>query len=880
MTEPGGAAWRQTTFFPFAITSRLAQGEALELKLDARRYDHRRLRRGPARRRRRDARRRDRRTAVFLVNRSQTEAVTVTVDIATLGDVSVLEAHTLSDDDVYAKNTLEEPERVAPRANDSRAHRRRRNSRSRCLRCRGRRSRSHDPGCGAAIVHGGAPHSAPARRPRPSSRAARALAVACAARLRPPERGSSRATSSTHDPAIARDGDTWFVYSTGNQTVADGNIQVRIRPTARTGATQARSGTRSPTWLKEAVPGVANLWAPELIEHDGTWYLYYSASTFGKNTSVIALATNTTLDPDDPDYEWDDRGLVVASTSRGRLQRDRPRRDRGRRRHAVDGLRVVLERHPHGRARLVGRARADDAEPLRIADRQSPPNAIEAPYIVEHDGDYFLFVSRDACCQGVKSTYNDPRRPRLRGHRSVRRPGRRAAPAGRRNPRARHGGASDRTGRPVGRGRHAGTALLRRGPRRRLPVRDDPVAMGCGRLAECALVTRRSRSVRSLSPSEGDAPSRQSGYRPPRTPHPLRQAQRTDFRPLSLSKGTPLREDCTMTNTGTNWAGNLAYAAERLIAPTSFGELAGALTEANSARILGTRHSFNDIADTNGVLISTASLPVELAIDADARSVRVSGGMRYGDVSRELEAAGWALSNLASLPHISIAGAVATGDSRLGRRGRFACRLRSALEFMTANGELVRLGRGDAGFDGAVVSLGALGVVTTVELDIEPSFRIAQTVYEGLAWDDVLADLDDRAPGSATARACSRRGARRIASTSSGSSNVADPGLGPGDLARCPRRQRTSPPASAAAGSRPRTAPSSWAARRLATTGSRTSSSASPVERGAELQSEYLVPAGAAAAAAIAAVRALAERITPLVHRAPRSAPSPRTTSG
>ncbi|MET0726009.1 MAG: arabinan endo-1,5-alpha-L-arabinosidase [Leifsonia sp.] len=210
----------------------------------------------------------------------------------------------------------------------------------------------------------------------------------------------------THDPAIARDGDTWFVYSTGNQSVADGTIQVR---TSTDGATWHYAGEvwdEKPAWLTQAVPGVSNLWAPELIEHDGTWYLYYSASTFGKNTSVIALATNDTLDPDDPDYEWIDRGAVVGSTAHDDF-------------NAIDpgvvedasgtpwmafgsfwsGIRMVELDWSDGK-------RAGDGEPLRLADRQSPPNAVEAPYIVEHAGEYFLFVSRDSCCQGVKSTYN------------------------------------------------------------------------------------------------------------------------------------------------------------------------------------------------------------------------------------------------------------------------------------------------------------------------------------------------------------------------------------------------------------------------------------------------------------------------------------------
>ncbi|WP_159601181.1 arabinosylfuranosidase ArfA [Agromyces humi] len=119
MTEPGGPAWRQTTFFPFSITSRLAQGEALALKLDAPTYETKEYGEVPLVDAVATHDRETGRTAVFLVNRSQDEALTLTVDIATLGDLSVLEAHTLSDEDVYAKNTLQDPERVAPRANDS-----------------------------------------------------------------------------------------------------------------------------------------------------------------------------------------------------------------------------------------------------------------------------------------------------------------------------------------------------------------------------------------------------------------------------------------------------------------------------------------------------------------------------------------------------------------------------------------------------------------------------------------------------------------------------------------------------------------------------------------------------------------------------------------
>lgn len=216
----------------------------------------------------------------------------------------------------------------------------------------------------------------------------------------------------THDPALVagsgtgeRDGD-WFVYSTGDEQVADGNIQVRRSEDGAHWVYAGEVWQEKPEWLTEAVPGVANLWAPELYEHDGTWYLYYSASTFGSNTSVIGLATNTTLDPEDPAYEWVDQGEVIASE--------------GENFNAIDpgivedadgtpwlsfgsfwgGLQLVELQWPSGLP-------ADSAAaPVTIADRQAPPNAIEAPYLLARDGYYYLFVSKDFCCKGLESTYN------------------------------------------------------------------------------------------------------------------------------------------------------------------------------------------------------------------------------------------------------------------------------------------------------------------------------------------------------------------------------------------------------------------------------------------------------------------------------------------
>ena len=209
-----------------------------------------------------------------------------------------------------------------------------------------------------------------------------------------------------HDPAYAVSDGTQYVYSTGNAGVADGGIQIRSSTDGSEWDYRGEVWPEKPAWLEEAVPGVSNLWAPELVEHDGTWYLYYSASTFGSNLSVIALATNTTLDPDDPDYEWVDRGEVVASARADDF-------------NAIDpGIIVDAEGDPWmafgsfwSGIRMVPLAwpeglPSDAAEPLRLADRGSPPNAVEAPYIVEHDGDYFLFASFDSCCQALDSTYH------------------------------------------------------------------------------------------------------------------------------------------------------------------------------------------------------------------------------------------------------------------------------------------------------------------------------------------------------------------------------------------------------------------------------------------------------------------------------------------
>jgi xylitol oxidase len=185
----------------------------------------------------------------------------------------------------------------------------------------------------------------------------------------------------------------------------------------------------------------------------------------------------------------------------------------------------------------------------------------------------------------------------------------------------------------------------------------------------------------------------------------------------------------------TNWAGNVAFGARRLLRPSSVAELRRLVAGSDRVRALGTGHSFNRIADTSGDLVSVAGLPPTMDIDADARAVQVAAGVRYGELATHLHNHGYALRNLASLPHISVAGACATGTHGSGVANGSLATAVSALELVTADGDLVVLRRGEERFAGAVVALGALGVVTSLTLDVVPAFEIEQHVYENLSTD-------------------------------------------------------------------------------------------------------------------------------------------------
>src|ERR1700674_2560803 len=183
-----------------------------------------------------------------------------------------------------------------------------------------------------------------------------------------------------------------------------------------------------------------------------------------------------------------------------------------------------------------------------------------------------------------------------------------------------------------------------------------------------------------------------------------------------------------------NWAGNLEYSTDRLYAATSLQQVRNYVKNENRLKVLGTRHCFNNIADSKDGFLSLKPMNEVIAIDPVARTVTVGAGITYGQLCPYLDSKGFALHNLASLPHISVAGACTTATHGSGEKNGNLATAASGLEMVTASGDVVNLSRErDRGtFPGAVVGLGALGVITKVTLDIQPTFVIRQYVYENL----------------------------------------------------------------------------------------------------------------------------------------------------
>jgi alditol oxidase len=193
---------------------------------------------------------------------------------------------------------------------------------------------------------------------------------------------------------------------------------------------------------------------------------------------------------------------------------------------------------------------------------------------------------------------------------------------------------------------------------------------------------------------------------------------------------------------GTNWAGNVRFRAKAFAEPASLDELRALVARSDRVRALGTRHSFSRVADTTGTHVSLAGLPPLIEIDSAARRVRVGGGIRHTELAPRLTAAGWALPNLASLPHITVAGACATATHGSGDgNGNLATSV-VELEMVTATGDLVTIDREHPDFCGGVVALGRLGIISALTLDLVPSFEISQYVYDDVPNERLDAEFD------------------------------------------------------------------------------------------------------------------------------------------
>ena len=183
-----------------------------------------------------------------------------------------------------------------------------------------------------------------------------------------------------------------------------------------------------------------------------------------------------------------------------------------------------------------------------------------------------------------------------------------------------------------------------------------------------------------------------------------------------------------------NWAGNVRYRAVGARHPESVPQLCEWARGADKIKALGARHSFSGVADTEGVLVSLDRMPSAARVNPARKTATICGGATYAAICPQLHCAGFALRNLASLPDITVAGACATATHGGGGRNKNLAAAVSALEMVSADGDIVRLSRERDGgdFAGAAVGLGALGVVVGVTLDLIPTFHARQTVYEGL----------------------------------------------------------------------------------------------------------------------------------------------------
>jgi|HubBroStandDraft_1064217.scaffolds.fasta_scaffold02459_3 xylitol oxidase len=224
--------------------------------------------------------------------------------------------------------------------------------------------------------------------------------------------------------------------------------------------------------------------------------------------------------------------------------------------------------------------------------------------------------------------------------------------------------------------------------------------------------------------------------------------KRTFLKMLSATLGSPVVAPLsagTSKQKLTNWAGNLTYATDRLHEADSVEQIQSFLRSQDKVKVLGTRHCFNSIADSRYNLLSLKPMHEVVALDPASRTVTVDAGITYGQLCPYLDSKGFALHNLASLPHISIAGASSTATHGSGEKNGNLATAVSGLEMVTAAGDVVKLSRkaDGEGFRGAVVGLGALGAIARITLDIQPTYLVRQYVYEDMPLAQMKDHFDD-----------------------------------------------------------------------------------------------------------------------------------------
>ncbi len=192
-----------------------------------------------------------------------------------------------------------------------------------------------------------------------------------------------------------------------------------------------------------------------------------------------------------------------------------------------------------------------------------------------------------------------------------------------------------------------------------------------------------------------------------------------------------------------NWSENIEYRSSGLRSPSTVTELQEIVSSSAKVKALGTRHSFNRVADTEGIQVSTASLDLAASVDTATMTATVPGGWTYAEVSTALQSQGVALRNLGSLPHISLAGGTATGTHGSGNTNQVLAAEIAAVELVTADGSLATFDRSMSEFGAIAVGLGAFGIITRVTLDVVPTYLARQDLYKDTTWDVVLENLED-----------------------------------------------------------------------------------------------------------------------------------------